>query len=87
MYKLHVHYDSPELQDEKNLEFYGIFKGTILFLSDRTVTVFVETIIGKPVTYDVALDWDVLTLKRIIDEKEKRCLALSMPHILMSFST
>ncbi|KAI9443562.1 ubiquitin, partial [Lactarius indigo] len=32
--------------------------------------VFVKTLTGKTVNCDVVLDWDVLTLKRTIQEKE-----------------
>ncbi|KAI9447275.1 hypothetical protein BJY52DRAFT_1216311 [Lactarius psammicola] len=73
MGKLLPVYDSPELQDEKNLEFYGISEGTILFLSLRpqaAFNVFVKTLTEKVVTCVVAPNWDVLTLKRIIGAKE-----------------
>ncbi|KAH9167534.1 hypothetical protein EDB89DRAFT_1997199 [Lactarius sanguifluus] len=72
--KLLRRYHSPELEDEKNLEFYGISEGTILFLSDRPLSpiVFVITLTGRTLRCDVALDWDVLMLKRVIQEKEGR---------------
>ena len=63
------YYDGPELRDEKSLEFCGISEGTILFLSD-IVTVFVRTLFGKVVACDVSLNWHVLRLKRLIEEKE-----------------
>ncbi len=89
MCKLLPQYDSPELQDKKNLEFYGISEGAILFLSHRpqaTVTVFVKTFTRKTLTCDVALDWDVLMLKHIIREKEgKKGILPGTPHKLMSF--
>ncbi|KAH9007989.1 hypothetical protein EDB83DRAFT_2323490 [Lactarius deliciosus] len=65
-------YHSPELEDEKNLEFYGISEGTILFLSDRPLSpiVFVKTLTGRTLRCEMALDWDVLMLKRVIQKKE-----------------
>ncbi len=86
MCKLSDDYDSPELEDEKNLEFYRISEGTILFLSLRpettTFTVFIETLIGKVVKYIVAPDWNVLMLKELIQEREG--IPPGTPHMLMS---
>ncbi|KAH9057398.1 ubiquitin-related domain-containing protein, partial [Lactarius vividus] len=61
-----------ELEDERNLEFYGISEGTILFLSHRPLSpiVFIIFLTGKTLECDVALDRDVLTLKRVIQQKE-----------------
>ncbi len=85
MCKLLHHYDSPELEDEKNLEFYGVLEGTILFLSHRpeAPVVFVKTLTGKTIMCDVALDWDILKLKHIIQEKEG--IPPGTPHMLVSF--
>ena len=74
------YYHGPELQDEKTLEFCGICEGTILFLSQATVTIFVKTLFGKVVTCEVSPNWDVLRLKRLIEEKEG--IPLSTPPIL-----
>ncbi|KAH8988095.1 ubiquitin-related domain-containing protein [Lactarius akahatsu] len=70
--KLLHRYHSPELEDKMNLEFYGISEGTILFLSDRPLSpiVFVITLTGRTLRCDMALDWDVLMLKRVIEKKE-----------------
>ncbi|KAH8986266.1 ubiquitin-related domain-containing protein [Lactarius hatsudake] len=72
MVKLHSRYDdSPELEDERGLEFYGISEGTILFLSLRPqATVFVKMLTGKTVSCSVALDWSVLLFKQTIQETE-----------------
>ncbi|KAI9443564.1 hypothetical protein H4582DRAFT_1925739 [Lactarius indigo] len=70
MCKLLPQYDSPELEDEKTLKFYGISEGTILLLSQPTFTVFLKTIFGKILTCDVAPDSDVMMLKRIYEAKE-----------------
>ncbi|KAH9171933.1 ubiquitin-related domain-containing protein [Lactarius sanguifluus] len=70
--KLLRRYHSPELEDEKNLEFYGISEGTILFLSDHPLSpiVFVKMLTGETLRCDVALDLDVLMLKCVIQKKE-----------------
>ncbi|KAI9447001.1 hypothetical protein BJY52DRAFT_391703 [Lactarius psammicola] len=71
--KLCSAYDSPELQDEKNLEFYGISEGTILFLSHRSqaaFTIFAKILTGGVVTCDVAPDCNILMLKGFIHGKE-----------------
>ncbi|KAH8981878.1 hypothetical protein EDB92DRAFT_1896123 [Lactarius akahatsu] len=70
MFKLVLHYDSPELEDEKNLEFYGISEGTILLLSQPIFTIFVKMLTGKAVTCEVTPDSDVEMLKHILTAKE-----------------
>ena len=84
MCKLLPQYDIPELQDEKTLEFYGISKGTILFLSPATVIVFLNIFQRKTVKYDVALNWDVMKLKDLFFLKEG--IPPCTPHMLMLFS-
>ncbi len=86
MRKLYSEYDSPELEDEKNLEFYGVSEGTILFLwcRPRATTVFVRELCGRTMRCRVDLDLELVhTLKHTI--LEEKGVTPSTPHMLMSF--